>query len=117
MFLQFFAKHFITMTKFRNRIEKHRITQLCMEITLLVLLLYIPQYVEKLHPNSNEASNMRLISFTHVQDFPYMKALCSSHNTFCLIFFEKLANLHEVYVPYYNNLELVINLSNPRPHI
>ncbi len=97
MFVQISAKHFITMTKLRNRIEKHRITQLCIEITLLVLLLYILRYVEEMRPNSNEVSNMHLI--------------CS------LIFFEKLANLHEVYVPYYNNLELVINLSNPGPHI
>ncbi len=56
-----------------------------MESTPPLLLLYIPQYVEKTHPNLNEAYNMCPISFAHVQNFPCMKALCSSHNL-CLIF-------------------------------
>jgi hypothetical protein len=32
-------------------------------------------------------------------------------------YFGKLTNLHKVYVPYYNNLEVVIDLLNPGPHI
>jgi hypothetical protein len=74
------------MTKLGNMIEKHTISQLCMEINSLVLIPCILQYVKETHPNSNEAFGMRPISFTHVQDFPCMKALCYGHNPYCLIF-------------------------------
>jgi hypothetical protein len=86
MFFQFFAKHFITMTKLRNRIEKHTITQLCVEINHPIFLPCIPQYVEKMHPNLDATSSMCQISFTNVQDFPCMKVLCLGHNPYCLIF-------------------------------
>jgi hypothetical protein len=47
-----------------------------MEINRLVLIPYIPRYVEEMHPNSDEAFGMHPLSFMHVQDFPCMKASC-----------------------------------------
>jgi hypothetical protein len=57
-------------------IEKHTVSQLCMEINRLILIPCIFQCGKETHPNSDEAFGMHPISFAHVQDFPYMKALC-----------------------------------------
>jgi hypothetical protein len=47
-----------------------------MEINRLTLIPCIFWYVEKMHPNLDEAFGMRPISFVHLQDFPCMKVLC-----------------------------------------
>jgi hypothetical protein len=69
-----------------------------------------------MHPNSNEASGMRPISFMHVQDVHYMKALCWGHNPCCLIFWRTYKSSQNL-CPILHNLELAVDLSNLGPRI